>query len=382
MQLLTVGMILLCCLSQNLKAISITGNTKAYLIGTQQKGDSSAATQNIFSIISARVSGSDEFADGFSYEWAYELQGSKQSLVATATEAQIAAGDYRMNNHEIVFQSNDGRKRLSQNIDRLLLSYTTEKSRLLVGRQAIWFGVGRIANPTDIFVPFPFAQINPEYRLGIDAIKFTYSLGDLSEAEVGYVVGEDQSSDRDAFFARTKIAWYSWDMELIGIEFLSAQLLGLNLQTNLWGIGFFAEAAQVNPQNEAPYLRWNGGGSYMFANEWLVNFEFHYNGAGEKSTAEYSENYSKFAYLYGGIHYLAKEYASLGARKAIHPLWNLSADLVSNLNDGSILGSMLMNHSLSDNSYLNLGVLWSFAQEEQEFNQYPRQIYIDYSFYF
>ena len=319
----------------------------------------------------------------------WQLQVADDVSIVQQPKALVTQGayqpirTYRSFTQENLFASDDGTLVVTHNLDRFQLTYDSQSWRTVIGRQAIWFGVGQIANPTDVFLPLAYGQINPEYRIGIDGVRITKSVSDLTEFEVGQVFGEDFAPEKDAQFLRAKSVVKSVDIESLLIHFLDANLVGFNLQTSLAGLGVFSEASWVHPDNEDPYLRYNIGATYMFESEWVINGEFHYNGIGEKEVAAYSNNLSKFAYTSGGVSYMAQRYLALGGSKAITPLIMVKSNIIANLDDQSAMNIGELSYSFTDATYANLSWIQTVNnQESGEFYSYPRQLYLMMKYYF
>lgn len=74
------------------------------------------------------------------------------------------------------------------------LEYGTDKHLLIVGRQRIPFGVGRIWNPIDIFNPIDSTSIEPGVRAGVDALRYEYAISELASFDI--TVAKDRGAAR------------------------------------------------------------------------------------------------------------------------------------------------------------------------------------------
>ncbi|HLP62222.1 MAG TPA: hypothetical protein VK186_25500, partial [Candidatus Deferrimicrobium sp.] len=75
------------------------------------------------------------------------------------------------------------------NLDRLLLTIKTGVADILIGRQPIAWGSGRMFNPTDVVAPFAFNELDKEERVGVDAVRIRVPLGRMDELDMGYIFG-------------------------------------------------------------------------------------------------------------------------------------------------------------------------------------------------
>ncbi|MBI3795406.1 MAG: hypothetical protein HY268_00340, partial [Deltaproteobacteria bacterium] len=83
-------------------------------------------------------------------------------------------------------------------LDRLNVHFSFAAADLVIGRQAISWGVGRIWTPSDLFVAFSPVAIDREYKAGVDAVSLKLPLGAFSQLEVVYAAFGDDFSQQDA----------------------------------------------------------------------------------------------------------------------------------------------------------------------------------------
>ena len=291
---------------------------------------------------------------GGDISWAYGLSLSYTSEVLSTLE--LNSLPYRFKDTKRVVHNFDEKKgRLSQNVDRLAWASAFEHFDLSIGRQAYAYGVARLANPTDVFAPFPLQRIDQEFRLGIDGLKLTIPLGELSELELSGIVGEDAKMEESAGLMRYKTQLGSTDSELIMIHFREAQLLGINLEDSIWDIGLRMEGAVVKPKDEESYQRLVVGGGYMLEGGSLFDFEYYYNQAGGSNRFRYFHLRETFAYTRGGVFFQGQHYLSGSYSDSLTALLNGVFQMVGNLTDGTMLAVAQLNYNSTENSYLDLG---------------------------
>jgi len=80
--------------------------------------------------------------------------------------------------------------------DRFNLKFDLNQVRIVIGRQAVTWGVVYFWPLLDLFAPFSPRRVDRDYKPGIDAIRATVPLGDFSEVEViGAILGPSLSRD-------------------------------------------------------------------------------------------------------------------------------------------------------------------------------------------
>ena len=353
------------------------GHSKLFL---NSESSSSHGSSQDGVVLMQRLNVAQSLSEKWQVNAAYEFIANKTNSNATTIDP---TQPYRAFHTGKVWSSKDNKSIINQNLDRFQIRFSNEEWRIIAGRQAIWFGVGRISNPTDVFAPISFIQNDKEHRIGVDAVRISHSLGELSDIEFGLVFGDKFKTENSAFFSKIRTNIENWDIEGIFIDFLDATLVGANIQTNWAGIGFFTEMAETKPMGEDPYFRLNFGATAMLQNEVILNGEFHYNGAGERDYEEYFSSLDSFSFTNGGVWYLAKEYASLGFSVAPHPLWQISSDVILNINDQSFLVRGGLEHSIADELSAGIyAVIPNARKTGTEFTEYPRSVQANMRFYF
>lgn len=314
--------------------------------------------------LSSRIQLSNSLDNKLNFNAEYDIALVIQNTNQDQTES---GSSFRLNHHKTVIETNDQNRKLIHNLDRLNLTYENPLMRLKLGRQAIWFGVSSLANPLDSYAPVGFNEIDTEHRYGIDGLRLTIPIGELSELDLGIVFGTSDQSE----FIRSKWNLWGHDFELIASRFLQASLFGASIQSSLAGIGLYSEGAQVKPKDENPYWRHNLGANYMLSNEWILRFEYHHNGAGSTNTDNQYNIASQFPYKKGGVWFLRRHYISAGCSKT-YGLWLVSSDYIVSIDDQSQILNGLLSYSFSDESTANLSLTSpTFADSESEFYDYP-----------
>lgn len=329
----------------------------------------------------------EHLSDSMAMQVHYEA-GSQFNSVRIPTGAfTIERNNYRLTDIKSRLGGSRSKTVSVQNLDRFNIQFQFDRGDLTVGRQAVTFGSARIINPTDVFLPFDVRTLNTEYRVGIDAVRLQLPIGQLSELDFGYVLGEN--SDHSAAFARMKTNLVGNDIELTAMEFSEQQLIGLGIQSTLGSFGTWFEVAHV--RGDDSYNRTSVGLDYGFNEDWFAMLEFHYNGAGARETSAYANQLNTSAYQSGGVFLLGETYLAPSLSWQISALTSASAQMILNLDDHSSFFSLGFDHSLSDNLYIG-GNLYIFSGDEartgfpldpgSEYGNNPNQVIVNLRYYF
>ncbi|HIG44090.1 MAG: hypothetical protein ABGY96_20710 [bacterium] len=286
----------------------------------------------------------------------------------------------------------DDRKNIApQNLDRINIQFQFAAGDLTIGRQAITFGSARVINPTDVFLPFDVRTLNTEYRIGIDAIRFQKPIGQLSEFDLGIVLGEDGKPDNSAAFLQLLTNVSTSDLQFTIMRFSEQNLAGAGIQSALGNFGFWFEAAYVSGENN--YTRASIGLDYAFSSTVFGMIEYHYNGAGSRDPAEYTSQQFDVAYRAGGVFLLGRNYIMPFISWQISALLSVSMQSIVNLNDNSFFLNTNLDYGLSDNLYLGLGY-YHFSGDDliigsrglpelgSEYGSNPDSIFVNLKYYF
>jgi hypothetical protein len=270
-----------------------------------------------------------------------------------------------------------------QNIDRLSIQTRLKKLRITLGRQAVFWGVSRSVSPTDFIAPFPWGEVNTDYRVGVDAARAAYPMGMMSEIEAGEVFGDRAEAKKSGFWLRTRLYALNTDISILAAEFRENTMAGGSLNRVIGSSVGWIESAVVKPDSGDTYWRLSTGLERSFLNSTFYGFmEYHYNSPGAENHDDYLQNSTQPAYATGGVYLMAKHYAACGFSIAAAPLLTLNAGFLINLNDGSAQATVEADYSLSENSTLNTGISGGLGSEQSEFGSLASSIHLNLSLYF
>jgi hypothetical protein len=266
----------------------------------------------------------------------------------------------------------------SDYIDRLYFDQDFSFGSLVIGRQRISWGTGRVWNPTDIFNPINPANFGKIEKDGSDAASMKFDLGQLTNLQLVYNAEYHfKYSDYAARF-HTNILGYDFS---IMSGFVDKRLVnGGDFAGDIGGAGIRGEALVSSDvlNNTGYFVKWILGTDYQFTDKLYGVIEYYHNGQGLLDKMDYD-----LADLYEGkILNLAKDYLDVTGRYQLHPLVSISLSSNSNFNDGSGFLSGTITYSTSDNTSLALGTLFTYGGTLTEYWYYPQAYYLKVETYF
>ncbi len=263
-------------------------------------------------------------------------------------------------------------------IDRLYLRQGFGWGNLIIGRQRIAWGVGRVWSPTDLFNPINPANFGKIEKDGVDAASLTYYLGNFSDLNVVYNPREKLSESNAGFRLRTNFGGY--DFALVGGYFDQRIIAGGDFAGSIFGAGLRGEGIISMDKNNLNnnYLRLVFGMDNQFTSKLYALIEYQFNGEGSAD----KNKYNLLGLYNGSIINLSQNYVVLSGSFQLTPLLTLTAADNANLNDGSGYILFSGNYSLSDNGTLTLGIFQSYGNTFTEYWYYPKAYYLQGQFFF
>jgi len=221
---------------------------------------------------------------------------------------------------------------------------------------------------------------NQEYRIGVDGVRFQHPMGQLGEVDVGVITGHNADADTSAAFLQVRTNVGGHDLQFAVSRFARQTLLGGGVQTSLGNFGFWLEAAQVS--GEEDYLRLSTGLDYAFSENIYGLVEYHYNGAGSDTPADYIASLDTAPYRVGGVFLLGKHYLIPAVSVQLTPLWSLSLQSLANLSDRSMFLSLSAVYNVTENAYMDFGFYYFPGQDLTEYGSNPATLYASLRYYF
>ena len=277
-------------------------------------------------------------------------------------------------------------------LDRLYVRFSVATADLVIGRQAISWGVGRIWTPSDLFVAFSPMAIDREFKPGVDAISLKMPLGAFSQLEVVYAAFDDDFSKQDVAIRIQKTV-RNFIVGFMGGKFFRDAVLGPFFDGEISGMGVRGEFTFTHntghPQHEPrTFLRGVSSIDYRFANGLYTLLEYYYNGFGEVDPENYPQLFNSARVARGEIYNFGRHYLGATLQYELHPLVTTSLTGLWNLLDQSCLIGPLLLVSLSNEADLRVGAYFPIGtglvgpRVQSEFGLYPQVYYLELRRYF
>jgi hypothetical protein len=246
-------------------------------------------------------------------------------------------------------------------LDRLVISYTSEKTVIRAGRQAITWGNGFFFSPMDIVNPFDPATIDTEYKTGDDMLYGQYlrNTGDDIQAAIVFrrnvVTGDIESKQGTTAFKYHGIVGNA-EYDLLVAETYNNLTLGIGGNHSIGGAVWRGDIVVTDTSSGAiAEFVTNLSYSWVWGDKNVSGvIEYYFNGFGQEdgqySPAEIAENQELLQRLARGQTFsLGRHYIAGGLNIELTPLWILTPNLFANVGDGSALLQFLIRNNLSEN---------------------------------
>ncbi len=163
---------------------------------------------------------------------------------------------------------NAGRRhQWSHRLYRGLVGYDDHRIRIILGRQRIAWGSGRVWNPTDRFNPVLPTAIEPDWKLGVDALRAAWLYREYGSVEAVVAPGRARHAAPRREVLRWQDTLAGTDLALMVGTVGSERVLGLDLTRNLGDAGIRIEGMQSR-QAGRNLGQWVAGIDYTWAPSW------------------------------------------------------------------------------------------------------------------
>jgi hypothetical protein len=277
-------------------------------------------------------------------------------------------------------------------LDRLNVHFALTAADIVIGRQAISWGVGRVWTPSDLFVAFSPVAIDREFKAGVDAVSLKMPLGTFSQFEVVYAAFDDDFSTHDAA-VRVQKTVGEFVLGFMGGKFFRDAVIGPFFDGEISGVGMRGEftfthntgRAQDEPRT---FIRGVSSVDYRFANGLYALVEYYFNGFGKEEPNAYPRLFNSARVARGEIYNFGRHYLGTTLQYEPHPLITTSLAGLWNLLDQSCLIGPLLLVSLSNEADLRVGAYFPLGSSfigsrvQSEFGLYPQIYYLQLRSYF
>jgi len=142
-------------------------------------------------------------------EWGDRVELERRLAGSGGLAVPAAGGDSRRLMDLTETLHDEDRLRVTGRLDRLSLGYTSERTVVRIGRQALTWGNGLYYTPLDIVNPFDPATIDTEFKAGDDLVYAQYLKGNGDDVEAAVVFRRDPASGEAGSGERTAALRYN-----------------------------------------------------------------------------------------------------------------------------------------------------------------------------
>ncbi len=268
---------------------------------------------------------------------------------------------------------------LVHRLDRLWVGYSSEKTVIRFGRQALSWGNGLFYAPMDLVNPFDPSIIDTEYKTGDDMLYVQYLRDNGSDVQGAYVIRRGfLSGDVASDAATTALKYHGFsgegEFDVLLARHYGDDVFGIGASRGMGGAHLSADLVVTNTARDTvAQLSANLSYSWVWAGKNMSGaVEYHFNGFGQ-----HSGNYDPISLQNnpdllrrigrGESFTLGRHYLAGSVTAEMTPLWSLSPTLLMNVSDPSGLLLLITNYSLSDNMSLLASLNLSLGSSGSEF---------------
>lgn len=312
----------------------------------------------------------------------YQLLGKHGDSLALAEGIPLATqsitnDDRRlMDLTEIISERNQ--TIISHRLDRLHLTYTSEKAVVRFGRQAVSWGNGLVYNPVDFFNPFDPAAVDKEYKTGDDMIYSQFSFENGDDLQAVWVGRRDEAGNSNnevsSLAAKYHVFLSDYEIDFLLSEHFDHRVIGLGGVANVGGSVWRGDVLSTETNNDRQTSAvLNVSYSWMtLGRNMSGHVEIYRNGFGidngDYSPASLAQNPELIRRIKRGeLFTLAQQYLAVSATIELTPLWLLTTTLFANLDDDSKRIQLVSQHDLQQNLQLLIAVNIPTGDEGSEF---------------
>jgi hypothetical protein len=275
--------------------------------------------------------------------------------------------------------SESGDNALLHRLDRLWLGYSSEKTVVRIGRQALSWGNGLFYAPMDLVNPFDPATIDTEYKAGDDMLYAQYLRDSGDDIQAAAVIRRNAlSGDVESGVATYAVKYHGFagefEYDVLVADSYAGSVLGLGWGRGIGGAHWGSDLVITETDSDT-YVQFvtNLSYSWMFKGKNMSGaLEYHYNGFGQNdsrydplSLAQNPELLSRIAR--GQMFTLGRHHLAGSVMIEVTPLWSVAPVLLANVGDPSALLQLTTNYSLGDNMTLLGSINLPIGSDGSEF---------------
>jgi len=266
---------------------------------------------------------------------------------------------------------------LRHSVYRAYMKYYQPEFQATVGKQGIDWGKMRFYSPLDVFNSVGSLDLEPDERVGIDAVNLNFSPEAFAGLNVVAAPGENNDESSGGIKLFKKISTY--DAALIAATVKKEQIYGLSFDGYIQDAGFRGEIAHTQLDSGRRFPRASLGLDYNFTEKFYALVEQFYNGGHDDNDL----NALSSSYLTARqIMSLKENLSSLWLKYSLTPLWTANQYIIYDWDGKSIALNPEMVYSWTKNIDLKLGTQLYWGQANSEFGGYEHLYYAEFKLFF
>jgi len=256
------------------------------------------------------------------------------------------------------------------------LRYEDGPWRLTAGRQRIAWGSGRIWNPTDRFNPVQPTALEPDQKLGVDAVDGQWRYSGFGGIEMVAAPGNHFSGTSRKLAVRWADIWENRDVAVMAGRIGSEVVAGFDIAGNLGDAGYHMEWMQSWRGMSGRYSQVSAGMDGTWVNDWFpaglyLAAEYFFNGAPLGHLFRATDSLQSISHhLFGGM-----------VGYDLTPLWRLDMLLLTDLEQNSWFAVPRLSWSARENLDVTWIVQWPTGHNG-EFAAFSRLLAMQLEWYF
>lgn len=305
-------------------AVSLTGSLKNLSVGTRSQLDGKSYFSNL-----TRLRLEPRYRSGdWTLEAAYDLEALTGSFLDSPDFALFReAPDPRYWDLQgELYQSGD--LVAGQQLYRATAQWRSPLGDFRLGRQQINWSTTLIWNPTDILNPLSPLQLEPEERIGVDALLWDKAWGPVGR--ISAVHAPQHEPDEASTAVRVRRLLAGVDASLMAGKFAEETRVGLSGNGSIGDLGWRSEVVWSDREEASSYWQAVADLNWSFQSGVNLALEYFYNGLPVPLDQQAPGRLVVTEALYASRHY-----AGLLVWQEVTPFWQYRVIAIRNADDGS-----------------------------------------------
>jgi len=277
--------------------------------------------------------------------------------------------------------------------DRLNVDWAPgDAIEMVAGRLTASWATTLFLTPADPFLPFDPSDPFRVYRGGVDAFRFQYFPGPLSDFDFIVRPAEFSTGTTWSALARGRTVWHNWEVSAWGGMLYDKPAAAIGAAG---GVGPVAVRGELTLQENEGSMALRGsvgidGRLGVWKRDLYYVVEYQRDGFGAGNSAEILQVIQSDAYARGQLQVLGRDEIVLQGSYQVHPLWALSLLLMTNVDDPSSLLSPSVSYSISNEVSGSGGMFFGFGDSTptlelpipSEYGLVPNYVYLSLTVFF